>query len=102
MIDIGQGCTVLHCVKMPRPWADMQRVSIHMSCQVGSSDAVCMSRCNLLHLLDSRFAGIARGVGEGKILGRIHSVREMWHPHKHGIVVLHCVCMLSHSKQCLT
>ena len=31
-------------------------------------------RCNLLHLLDTRFQGIARGVGEQKILGRIHAV----------------------------
>lgn len=33
----------------------------------------CAQRCNLLHLLDTRFSGVARGVGEGKILGRIHS-----------------------------
>jgi len=29
-------------------------------------------RCSLTHLIDSRYAGEARGVGTGKILGRIH------------------------------
>eukprot|EP01006_Ploeotia_vitrea_P007425 TRINITY_DN17015_c0_g1_i1.p1 TRINITY_DN17015_c0_g1~~TRINITY_DN17015_c0_g1_i1.p1 ORF type:complete len:349 (+),score=61.11 TRINITY_DN17015_c0_g1_i1:121-1167(+) len=32
----------------------------------------CAERCNLLRLLDKRFAGEARGVGSAKILGRIH------------------------------
>lgn len=31
-------------------------------------------QCGLLHLLDDRFAGVAIGVGTGKILGRIHMV----------------------------
>ena len=36
----------------------------------------CAERCGLLHLLDTRFEGVAVGVGTGKILGRVH-VAEM-------------------------
>jgi len=32
----------------------------------------CAERCGIFHLLDTRFHGIAVGVGTGKILGRIH------------------------------
>jgi len=34
--------------------------------------SACAERCELLHLLDTRFEGTAVGVGTGKILGRIH------------------------------
>lgn len=34
--------------------------------------ATAAKKCDLLHLLDSRFEGTAVGVGTGKILGRIH------------------------------
>ncbi len=32
----------------------------------------CAEKCELLHLLDTRFEGVAVGVGTGKILGRVH------------------------------
>lgn len=38
--------------------------------------SACAERCGLLHLLDTRFSGIAVGVGTGKILGRVH-IAEM-------------------------
>ena len=35
----------------------------------------CAQKCGIFHLLDTRFHGMAVGVGTGKILGRIHIVQ---------------------------
>jgi len=32
----------------------------------------CAERCSIMHLLDKRFAGMAIGVGQSRILGRVH------------------------------
>ena len=32
----------------------------------------CAERCHISHLMDTRWAGIAKGVGVQRILGRIH------------------------------
>ena len=33
----------------------------------------CAERCNLSRLIDKRFGGLARGIGERKIVGRVHA-----------------------------
>ncbi|XXQ31136.1 DNA damage-inducible protein 1 [Plasmodiophora brassicae] len=41
----------------------------------------CAERCGIAHLIDTRYSGIAKGVGTAKICGRIHYVEVMLGTH---------------------
>lgn len=43
--------------------------------QMSIMTLACAERCNLSRLIDRRYQGVARGVGQSKIVGRIHQVR---------------------------
>lgn len=68
-------------VKVPMLYIEVQinktpiKAFVDSGAQSTIMSKACAERCNLLRLIDNRFAGMAKGVGTCKILGKIHKAQ---------------------------
>ena len=57
---------------MGPPWTALSRLALNRALAVTVMTLQCAKMCNLLNVIDSRFQGVAAGVGAARIVGRVH------------------------------